>query len=274
MSLSEAQGRQLRSLAALLREHPTERMLDHIADLMETLTAGEEGHAAEQEIPSAPSSRTRLSATERSRRRRATLKRSQLDLHGTDATRATGDATRLAVASVASLGAAPETAAVGRTSASQVKRCINVAPDSPSLSDLKISSKKERGAATSSDVVQRDATLPDDCRTAFDETCARKDVVLCSDFVWRKFARHAHDKRWKVHERLDRWVDWVEREIAWTSRAAERGSRGGTTNPGAVARARERDAALVAEREQAVRDFGKNRSEVLAAAAKAMELFA
>lgn len=168
--------------------------------------------------------------------------------------------------------APPESGVVVRGSERTSERCITAALDSPSLSDLKISSKKERGAATSRDVVQRDATLPDDCRGAFDEACARKDAVLAVDFVWRKFAKHAAIKRWRVHEQLERWIDWVDREIAWTSKAEEH--RQPKTNPGAIARARERDAALAAERDQAIRDFERNRPEVLAAAARAMAVFA
>ncbi len=108
--------------------------------------------------------------------------------------------------------------------------------------------------------------MPEACREAFDEACARKDVTLAVDFVWRKFAKHAHRKRWRTHERLDRWADWVDREIVWTSRQAEERDAKATK---AAVRARDHDAALAAERRQWDRDFDDSpagRAKVLAEA--------
>ncbi len=164
----------------------------------------------------------------------------------------------------------PAIAAAEVATAAKVARVA----ESPSLSDLKISEKRERGtpatplatAATSGDVVQRNATIPDPCRESFVEACRVANALLCVDFVWKKFVSHAHGKRWRVHELEARWATWVDREIRYTlervqPRARDRPGLAITTAP------------LIAERMQWEREAQASRSDVLAAAARAMAVF-
>jgi hypothetical protein len=219
---------------------------------------------ADRMAPERVSAPTRPS-TARSRRHRA-LKRSQLQLPGTDATEATPDATVQRVACVASPRAAPETARRVSTSAPDVERCLKVAVNSPSLSDLRdLSSKKRKGVAAR-DVVQRDATLPDDLRGTFLDACAAAGVDLAADFVWAKFTPHAHSKRWRIHEMADRWRGWMTREIDWTLKKAEREER--RSRPGLAS-----SAITIADRERWELEAQASRPARLEAAAKAMALF-
>lgn len=148
-----------------------------------------------------------------------------------------------------------------------MNRSVRGAPNSPSLSDLKISKKRERGAATSSDVVQPRAPIPDACRAAFAEACATANALLCVDFVWKKFADHAHRKRWRVSDLSDRWASWFDREIKYThDRAVQLRAR---DRPGLALAT----APLFAERRQWELEAASG-PEALAAAARAMAVFA
>lgn len=218
--------------------------------------------AEPQVVNGPPPASSRGSSTERSRRHRA-VKRFQLLLPGTDAT----DATVQRVASVASSAPAPESQAPITTSVPHLQRCLKVASNSPSLSDLKDLSSKKRKGATSRDVVQRDATLPDDLRGVFVDACAAAGVDVAADFVWRKFTPHAHSKRWRVHEVADRWRTWTDREITWTLQKAAREER--ASRPGLAS-----SASTLADRERWERDAQASRPARVAAAAAAMAMFA
>jgi hypothetical protein len=215
-----------------------------------------------------------LSSTERSRASRAKRRSEpvlQLDLPTAAALQRA--ATPCNVAALHAVDPAPESGVMPVGSIAVAERCITVAPDSPSLSDLKISSKiRERGSgrATSRDVVQRDATIPDDCRAAFAEACAAARVALSVEFVWKKFTPHAHAKRWRVHELAARWDTWVAREIEWSKRAAA--ALEATPRPGLAEARRPPDTRpIVAERERWEREArAAPRDKVLAGARGAL----
>lgn len=213
-----------------------------------------------------------LTPTERSRNaraRRAAEAATQLELPVRD-TPMQRDATACNVAPLHADVASIEIEVMPQASPATSQRCNSVASDSPSLSDLKISKKSERGAATLRDVVQRDATLGDESRTTFADACRQAGVELCVDFVWKKFAAHAYAKRWRLHELHARWAKWVLDEVAWTQKREQRATR----SPGlALARPPPDSRPILAERVQWQLEAQAQRPEVLAAAARAMAVF-